>query len=334
MSEKEKNSEGLLAQLLGGVIGVLIAAILIAFYFALRACFFWARQPLTKALGLEMLSTTWKRMSMVYRGMQLIAGIAFIVLLSSSCGEFSNTKLGLERYIVGSFYLSLSFLCGLGFVCIEWLREYASDPETQKKCAGIEAETYVQKIIDLNQSRFSGCQVLHGHVFVFKRDTPDEFSAEIDHLVITRKNVFVIETKYKSGSIFATVDAPTWKTSSPNGDGEMRNALNQAKNSARVMKNALDLPFDVIPLVAIYGKEVTVVGGPGNVVAAQEILKAMKAFEENVFGDRLTNPEDVMRGLLEWVDRSDAARQRHVERANARKVREDMETTVRTASIK
>jgi hypothetical protein len=334
MANKEKQDVGFLATLVGQAIGYLLAGVLIVLTWSLLAAFIWAKKPISRTLGLEMLSASWPRMKWFYIPVKWISMVIFLGIFIQSMKELFSTHVGIDHFIVGILYFGISLFLALVFVTFHWLEEYSADPEIQQRNAGIEAEVFVQKMIDVNMGRYPLSRSLHNVLFVFHSGTQDEYSAEVDHILITPKHIFLIETKYKSGTIRADVEAPTWQTSSHIGESSMRNALLQAKNTARLMQRELTHPADIIPLVAIYGNEVMIIGGPGNVVAAPDLMKAIHAFETTDAAGPVIDPADVVDRLLRHTSRDGAALNRHIERARAAKLRSEFDSIVRTSSIK
>jgi hypothetical protein len=89
--------------------------------------------------------------------------------------------------------------------CLKWnilygLQKITESPAFRKQQAGWDAERYVRQLITDGQCHFPHSLALHGTLFVFQADTSDEFSVEADHLLVTTRTIFVIETKYKSGA--------------------------------------------------------------------------------------------------------------------------------------
>jgi len=239
----------------------------------------------------------------------------------------------MAQIAAGLLALGVGLACGLLLTVLRWMEQYACDPAIQKKMAGIAAERHVQKLIEDLQRDFLGSRSLHGKLFVFHAHTPGEFSVEADHLLITERNIFVIETKCKSGTIAAQVDAPRWQVSSAQGEGDMRNALQQAKNAARVLQREAALPYALIPLVAIKGYDVTIVGGPTNVVAAAHLASVLRAFEHGK-PQPVLDPAAVTALLLAHVDADPAAMGRHIERAEAARISAQMTAIVDAASVR
>ncbi|MGZ3240475.1 MAG: nuclease-related domain-containing protein [Burkholderiaceae bacterium] len=213
------------------------------------------------------------------------------------------------------------------------------DPNTAKERAGKEAEDYVQALIDSYVQHNPAYQALHSQLFVFNAAMPNEYSAEVDHILITQRNIFLIETKYKSGVIYAVHDAKEWRTAShPDDDGqqrtgEMRNALLQAKNTAKVLAKEMHLPTKVIPIVSIYGNNVSIVDGPSNVVAADNMINAIAMFERHANGNIELDVKDIATTLQAQCSTDPQALEKHKARAQGKGEQREIERFVQNASI-
>lgn len=145
-------------------------------------------------------------------------------------------------------------------------------------------------------------------------------------------HIYLIETKYRSGTIAANADATFWKVTSPQGETRMRNALKQAKNSAAVLKRECQIPGKVIPLVAILGKDVKIMDAPANVVPAEEILKVIEAFE---FGRQTAelHPAGIIAALKQHIFTDKESVANYIRRANLPKSHLEMDDIVTTSSV-
>jgi hypothetical protein len=333
MSRQNNQNDNFLTTVLTNALGLVIAAFLLAMPAVMLAIFYFLKRPISRALHLEWHSARWTFMKWLYRPIKWLAAFLFLFVLANASNKLSPAPAHTDQIIAGILELCVGLSFGLLFNVMHWMEQYARDPAIQKKMAGIAAERYVQKIIEENQHDFPASRSLHGKLFVFNAHTPSEFSVEADHILITERNIFVIETKCKSGTLFAGADAPKWKVSSPYGDGEMRNALKQAKNAARVLQRQAVLPCEVIPLVAIKGNDVKIVDGPTNVLVTANLVNVIRAFEHSK-PHPVLDPAAVTALLLPHMNGDPAAMDRHIERAQAARVRAEMTEIVNAASIR
>lgn len=333
MSRQNNDNDGFLATVLTTALGAVIAAFLLAIPVVMLAIFYFFKRPISRALKLEWHSAHWSSMTWLYRPIKWLSGLLFLIALANAFHQLSATSMHIAQLIAGTLELCVALVCGLLFNVMHWMEQYAKNPAIQKKMAGIAAERYVQTLIERNQRYFPNCRSLHGKLFVFNAHTPREYSVEADHILITERNIFVIETKYKSGTLSAGTDSAKWKVSSRHGDGEMPNALKQAKNAARVLQRQAVLPCDVIPLVAIKGNDVKIIDGPTNVLVADNLLTALHAFEHSK-PHPVLDPAAVTALLLRHITDDKAVMKRHLDRAQAAKIRAERDEIVNAASIR
>jgi hypothetical protein len=282
----------------------------------IRLAFFWARGPVTTKLNLRQLALHSFVFNMVRAPIFWFSAILFGPIFCVTVhafyypptvgGPFAFLRLVLMSVVLGAAYL-----------VTRWTRDICASPDFQMELAGVNAENEVKWIINRAYATASreNCAILHGVMLVFDEGTPNEFSVEIDHLIITRFHVFAIETKYKSGTIYANAGTNTWRVEARSGTGSMRNALNQAKNTARVLKERFSLQGEVIPVVAIVGQDVKIVDGPANVVAADSLVQVIDAFSGAGDAVQINSPRQLAQQMLLHARSDRAARTRHITRA-------------------
>ena len=333
MSRQYDADDSFLTTVLTNIFGVFFAGLLLILPVIPLATFYFLRRPISRALNLEKHSASWSSMKWLYRPIKWLAGFLCIVFIIGATDKLTLPATHLDLIIVRLLDLCVGLAFGFLFNILHWLERYAEDPVIQKKIAGIQAERYVQKLIEKNQRDFAGARSLHGTLFVFNEGTPGEFSVEADHILITERNIFLIETKYKSGTISAGADSARWMVSSRQGEGEMANALKQAKNAAQVLQRQAALPCEVIPLVAIKGNDVNIVDGPTNVFRAENLVNVLHAFEHSK-PRPILDPVAVAAMLLSHIRNDKAAMERHIDRAQAARTRAEQDAIVNAASIR
>lgn len=318
---------------IAGFFGTIIAwAIIVPFMLLMALPFMPFRQRFINTFQLERFSISWKPLKwfyvaiMIFMAMLVFTGVP--KLLTTRGGGWPAAGWP-HPVVVLLICLAAAFIFNLLFL----LQQCASDPTIQMKLAGLKAETYVQKLLEKFLKESPDCRVLNGSLLVFKEGSTDEFSAELDHVLVTQRHIYVIETKYKSGTISANADSPTWNVSSSDREGSMRNALIQAKKSIALLRRELDISEPVIPLVAIYGKNVKVVDGPSNVVVADNLLSAIQAFETLPQRDFLLSPTAIEAKFLARTTADPSAKERHIARANVAKAHHESAGFVQAASI-
>ncbi|WP_321935321.1 nuclease-related domain-containing protein [Paraburkholderia sp. J8-2] len=260
---------------------------------------------------------------------------AFLILLAVVCWPF------------GGMLFSIPFGHRLGWVLyfavqiygvIAWVRWNSVDARQTR--AGKWAEKEVARHLRRIASRCNGV-VLNNLLLVVNRDRPDEFSMELDHLLITPHNVFVVESKHRTGTIWVKDDAREWEVRTAQRSSRMRNALVQVKNTCRQLNRFFDAPYDAIPVVAIASKQGTVEiqGGISNVVTPDRLDALVTAFDRTYEGRQV----DVKRVAAEFAarhDNSTEARDKHIKRAlaaqqksEAERERSEASATVKGASL-
>lgn len=318
---------------IASIIGFVFAAVILAIPFAMLLLLFPFKKPLIKLFGLEERSLNWKWLRWFLHPLKwcMVPGFAYCAWQTLLTYQ-STGSLNQEAVITAIPYLVGCLLCAMVYCFIQWMQDHYHSPAVQKRIAGIQAEQFVQTLIDKNLDRYSGSQALHGALFVFNRGLSNEFSVEADHILVTQKYIYMIETKYRSGTIAALAAAPHWKVSSPQGETRMRNALQQAKNSAGVLSRECRLPCKVIPLVAITGNDVKLTDAPANVVQPEELFNIIDAFEFGSHSAQL-DPPGIITTLTHHIFTDKQSVANHIARANLAKARLKMRDIVRTSSI-
>jgi hypothetical protein len=324
----ESDKEHWLFTLFFALIKYLIVKPIIFLMLALgRPC----KGPLSRILRLPAHSGWWRIWGWLLKPIQWGAGIVFFVSLIQ-LSHIIHMTVAKEQFLFGLQQCLMCLASAISFDIFAWLEEYANDPDTQKHLAGQKAEQLVRELVDDYRDQSANAQSLHGALFVFHPGAAHEFSVEVDHLLVTHCNVFVIETKYKSGAITAAAEASDWEVETSSGSTRMRNALKQAKNAARVLQQQLTLACEIVPVVAIAGNEVRIVNGPTNVVTAYDLPGTLHAFEFTK-EMRIANPAHVLVQLQKYISTDPAAMRRHIARAETARIRNEMAEIVQAASL-
>lgn len=322
-----------ITSLLGWLLGCALIGLLVGLSWLPPALFHFSRKPLSASLQLERHSMRWPAWKWCCLPVKWLAATVFLVITLRVALQLLAKPLPPTTWPTESAYLFAGLLSGLLFCILHWLEQHYHDPQVQKMQAGRNAERYVQKIIEAIALSYPGSRSLHGVLFVFNAGTEHEFSAEADHVLVTKNQLYLIETKYKSGTIHADAHAPQWQTVCAQGiHGSMRNALLQAKNTVRVLKREVRLPCPLAPIVVIHGRQTGIVGGPANVVNVVDLIKLLDAFELAQQPGSV-KPEDVAAQLMQFASTDPGALARHIERAQQARLRSDRQTMVQRASI-
>lgn len=175
----------------------------------------------------------------------------------------------------------------------------------------------MQKDINLLLEQYPGAAALHGSLLVFHRGRSHEFSIEVDHILITKKHVYVIETKYQSGDIYPSPHKSEWRVRTKYGEKFMRNAFKQAQNHLSVLSDKFQIDHGIIPLVAIVGNNVTLHNPDMNVFVQSELSEVIQYFEG--FGRPQFRPKQLAKRISYVASDAPDDRRRHVERAQRSK---------------
>ncbi|WP_322046628.1 nuclease-related domain-containing protein [Paraburkholderia sp. J67] len=255
--------------------------------------------------------------------------LMFVLILTLSFFAFIRDGAHISRLI--SIWIVL-YAASFSLELVASVTRYCESPDGQALGAGYKAERKVKGFVS-KIARATKGRDFHNLLVVVNKGTSSEFSMEMDHVLITERNVFMLETKYKSGTVFVNADAPVWRVQSRHGESSMRNALLQVKNTCKQFERFVAPGVAPIPIVVITSdNEVTIDGGISNVVTPENLPAVIAAFDRK-FSTRTLDSAALCNALLSKVDGSAEARRRHKERANSAKTRAQDESITGRASI-
>lgn len=209
---------------------------------------------------------------------------------------------------------------------------FCESPAGRALAAGHRAERIVKSLV-AKIARATTGRDFHNLLVVVNKGAASEFSLEMDHVLVTERNVFILETKYKSGTVYVSPDASEWRVQSRYGESSMRNALLQVKNTCRQFERFVAPGVAPIPVVVITSDVgVTIDGGISNVVTLEDLPAVIAAFDRK-FSTRTLDSAALCNALLSKVDSSVQARRRHKARANSAKTRAQDESITGRASF-
>lgn len=194
----------------------------------------------------------------------------------------------------------------------------AASIEEKRSQAGRSAELVMQNDIDHLLDQYPGAAALHGSLLVFHRGRRNEFSIEVDHIVITKKHVYVIETKYQSGDIYPAPHKSEWRVRTKYGDKFMRNAFKQAQNHQKVLSDKFQIDHGIVPLVAIVGNNVTLHNPEMNVFVQSELAEVISYFEAS--GRPQFRPRQLAKRISRLASEENTDWELHVRRAQRSKL--------------
>jgi len=109
----------------------------------------------------------------------------------------------------------------------------------------------------------------------------DDGSTQIDHIIVSRYGVFVIETKNMKGWIFGSANQKTWTQKIFKHTHKFQNPLHQNYKHVKTLEALLDIPASAIhSLVVFVGDSTFKTELPDNVVNAGGYIRYIKARHE------------------------------------------------------
>ena len=109
----------------------------------------------------------------------------------------------------------------------------------------------------------------------------DDASTQIDHIIVSRYGVFVIETKNMKGWIFGSANQKTWTQKIYKHTHKFQNPLHQNYKHVKTLEALLDIPASAIhSLVVFVGDSTFKTELPENVVYAGGYIRYIKARRE------------------------------------------------------
>ncbi|AMD00991.1 NERD domain-containing protein [Halomonas chromatireducens] len=115
--------------------------------------------------------------------------------------------------------------------------------------------------------------------------TPDG-TTQIDHVLVSRYGIFVIETKHMTGWIFGSERQAQWTQKIYRKSFKFQNPLRQNYKHVKALEALLDVPADTIhSLVVFSGSAVFKTRMPGNVTIGGGYVRYIRSFREPVLSD-------------------------------------------------
>jgi hypothetical protein len=109
----------------------------------------------------------------------------------------------------------------------------------------------------------------------------DDGTTQIDHIIVSRYGVFVIETKNMKGWIFGSANQKTWTQKIYKHIHKFQNPLHQNYKHVKTLEALLDIPASAIhSLVVFVGDSTFKTEMPANVVYAGGYIRYIKARRE------------------------------------------------------
>ncbi|QTP58323.1 nuclease [Billgrantia antri] len=115
--------------------------------------------------------------------------------------------------------------------------------------------------------------------------TPDG-TTQIDHVLVSRYGIFVIETKHMTGWIFGSEQQAQWTQKLYRKTFKFQNPLRQNYKHVKALEALLDVPLEAIHSVVVFsGSAVFKTSMPDNVTIGGGYVRYIKSFREPVLND-------------------------------------------------
>lgn len=125
----------------------------------------------------------------------------------------------------------------------------------------------------------------------------EDGTTQIDHVIVSRHGVFVIETKNMSGWIFGGAGDATWTQKFPRSSNRFQNPLRQNYKHTATLVELLGLPADSVRSVIVFIGDAKLKGDmPPNVTIGSGFLRYIKSHKDDVLTD------EQVRSALEAIE--------------------------------
>jgi len=164
---------------------------------------------------------------------------------------------------------------------------------------GTIAIAYFKKKLPSIKGRIGENHVIKGLVRHLK---PDEYSiindvtlpledggtTQVDHIVVSRFGIFVIETKNMSGWIFGNEKQAKWTQTIHRSKHQFQNPLRQNYKHTKILANLLDMPHELFHSVVIFTPNAELkTKMPDNVGYLDDIMKYIQSFKQEFIDYKL-----------------------------------------------
>ncbi|MFT6914042.1 MAG: restriction system protein [Motiliproteus sp.] len=114
----------------------------------------------------------------------------------------------------------------------------------------------------------------------------EDGTTQIDHIIVSRFGVFVIETKNMKGWIFGSANQPYWTQQIFKHKSKFQNPLRQNYKHVKTLETALDIkPEHIYSLIVFVGDSAFKTDMPENVTFAGGFIRYIKSRTEPVLSD-------------------------------------------------
>lgn len=111
----------------------------------------------------------------------------------------------------------------------------------------------------------------------------DGGTTQVDHIVVSRFGIFVVETKNMSGWIFGSEKQANWTQTIHRSKHYFQNPLRQNYKHTKTLSDLLDLPHELFHSVIVFTRNAELKTKlPDNVGHLDEMMSYIKAFSEEI----------------------------------------------------
>ena len=116
----------------------------------------------------------------------------------------------------------------------------------------------------------------------------DGGTTQVDHIVVSRFGIFVIETKNMSGWVFGNENQAKWTQTIHRSKHQFQNPLRQNYKHTKTLSELLDLPHDVFHSMVVFTSNAELkTKMPDNVGYLKDMMSYIKAFNEEIIDYKL-----------------------------------------------
>jgi hypothetical protein len=295
------------------------------------------RRRIEKRFDGVKLSLKWQKWEWLFLVSRWACFCCLAIVAVIACGVFVEAQ---KHTLIAKVFWSIGlFLAWFALVVVSqftfWVQRNFEAPDMQRRLAGLNAEKVVAGVIETLLKPMTRGEAVHNALLVFNSGSLDEYSIELDHVLATDKNVYVFETKYKTGDIYAHQAADEWVISTKHGDVTMRSPLKQAKNAVRVLRNQLNIDSQVnlVPVVVFVGKDTKIFDGPSNVVSIDQLPHFVDSLETETQSNPMINKAELIKRIRDLSDWGGEAYKSHIQRAELTASRRSKRLVVENLSV-
>lgn len=152
--------------------------------------------------------------------------------------------------------------------------------------------------------------------------TPDEGTTQIDHIIVSRYGIFVVETKTYKGWIFGGERDAEWTQVIYKHKSRFQNPLRQNYKHVKTLSELTGIPIDYFKSVVVFVRECKFkTTMPTNVVHVNDFIKHIKSYQQAIIKDEQI--AEITATIQEWAGTvSDEKKSAHVK--NLRKNKESV----------